>query len=135
MSDYRSESEKFVTEFLDYVYKYDIQDEFNKRTQKMERSAGVTKLISHAESIFPARSKGGRQKIENIEEVIAEAKNVVDRRDVFARKIQQNGAARGLLEKLVRCPPEQTLEVLQLAEEFLQAEEGKKEFYVPTDSK
>lgn len=136
MTDYRSAAEKFVTEFLDYVNQYDIQDEFDKKTQKMVRSAGVSKLIQQASTVFPPRVAVGKVEtdaITNMDEVIAESKNVIDRRDDFSRKIQQNGAARGLLEKLVTCPPEETLSVMLLAQEFIAAEKGEKEFYVPAD--
>ena len=129
--DYRSASEKFVTEFLDYVEKYDIFDEFDKRTQKMARSAGVDALIKKASGVFPPRVKVGQIEnalVKDMDVTIEGAKNILDKRDVFARKIRDNGAARGLLEKVMTGDEK----AIALAYEFLRAEKGEKEFDVPT---
>lgn len=131
--DYRSEAEKFVTAFLDYVYKYDIQDEFDKKTQKMIRSPGVEALVKQAESVFPARADDGKTETDKLskEEVDAVIENnsvVVDRRDVFSRKIQENGASQGLLRRVLQGDQE----AIGLALELVKADDGEKEFYVPT---
>ena len=132
MSDHRSLAEKFVTEFLDYVEKYDIFDEFDKRSQKMVRSAGVDALIKKAASVFPGRVKIGQLENDAISKVtksiiIEEAPNIIDRRDLFSRKVQENGSARGLLEKVLLGDKKAII----LARELVDADNGKKEFYVP----
>lgn len=135
MTDYRSKAEIFVTSFLDYVEKHDILDEFDKRTQKMVRSPGVEALVKEASQVFPARVKIGKKETdkltpEQIDVAVTESPNVLDRRDVFSRKIQSNGAARGLLERVM----EGDTEAMALAAEFLQAEKGEKQFYVPPEN-
>lgn len=127
MTDYRSEAEKFVTAFIDYVNKYDIQDFFNKKTQKMETSPGVAKLIQQAQEVFPERIgiEGTKNLSKNqVTEAIQSSDNVVDRRDEFSRKIQANGAARGLLERVLAGDEE----ARHLAHELIAADNGEKEF-------
>jgi hypothetical protein len=132
LTDYRSAAEKFVTEFLDYVEKYDILDEFDKRTQKMIRSAGMVKLINQAATVFPPRVKIGKIETDGIVDMdatILASNNVLDRRDIFSKKIQTNGGARGLLERIL----EGDVTAIPLARELLEADKGEKEFYVPTE--
>lgn len=132
--DYRSKAEIFVTEFLDYVTQHDILDEFDKRTQKMVRSAGVEKLVKMASEIFPPRVKRGKLETDKLsEQEISDAINgapnvVVDRRDVFSRKVQANGAARGLLAAVLAGD----MDAIELSKEFLAADAGEKNFYDTT---
>lgn len=129
MTDYRSEAEKFVTEFLDYMSRYDILDEFDKSAQKMVRSAGVNALYTKAQSIFPPRVPIGKVETDKLseevlEQLVTESPNVIDRRDVFSRKISDAGSARGLLAGVLEGNPDAVI----LAQEFLKAERGEKEF-------
>lgn len=133
MSDFRSNAEKFVSNFLDYIYKYDIHDEFDKRTQKMVRSAGVQALVKEAEAVFPKRADDGKAEtdkltVDELESAIDASNNVIDRRDVFSRKIQKNGAARGLLERVLAGDKD----AVDMARELIAADNGKKEFHVQT---
>lgn len=134
MTEFRSAAEDFTTKFLDYVQTYDILDEFNKQTQKMQRSAGVEKLIKHAQSVFPPRVADGQKENEKLtEEQVQEAASrdnvvVLERREDFGRRIAANGGARGLLEKVLAGDPE----AIAQAVDFVAAEKGEKEFYVPT---
>lgn len=134
MTDYRSKAEVFVTEFIDYVNKHDILDYFDKRSQKMTRSAGVEALIRQANEVFPARvGKEGTDKLTEVEiaEAVEASPNVIDRRDVFSKKIQDNGGARGLLERILNGD----LAALPLAQELIDADNGDKEFYEPSKNK
>lgn len=129
MDDYRSKAEIFVTRFLDYVQVYDIKDFFNKSTQTMERSPGIQALITEAESVFPTRVISGKTvtdaiDAEVVEELINTSPNVIDSREVFSRKIKDAGAARGLLERVIAGD----MEAIELAKEFIKAENGEKEF-------
>jgi hypothetical protein len=128
MTDYRTEAEKFVTEFLDYVDEYDIQDKLNKRTNKMERSAGVETLVKRARGIFPERQKGPSKLPEaQLVAAIEASPNVVDTREMFARKTQENGGVRQMLKEIL----EGNQDAIERAHEFFAAENGEKEFYVP----
>lgn len=130
MTDYRSAAEIFVTAFLDYMYKEDICDEFDKKTQKMIRSAGVQKLLDDAEAIFPPRAgKEETDKLtpEQITEAVEASPNVINLQNVFARKIQQNGGARELLARVLAGDPEAVV----LGKELIAANEGEKNFDVP----
>lgn len=131
MSDYRSDAEKFVTDFIDYVQQHDILDQLNKRTQKMERSPGVDALVKQAMAVFPERiGDAGNKKLtpKQMDAAIAAAPNVEDMRAVFARKVQANGSARGLLEKVLAGDDE----ARELAEKLIRADKG--EEFVPTNS-
>ncbi|RZK44828.1 MAG: hypothetical protein EOO61_02335 [Hymenobacter sp.] len=131
MTDFRSKSEEFVSKFLDYIYKYDIKDNFNNQTQKMERSAGVEKLIAQAQAVYPRADNGqvenSKLAVEQMEEAIEKSSNVLDLREEFARKIAANGSARGLLEKVLSGDEAAKLEAI----EFIKAERGEKEFREP----
>ena len=130
MTDYRSAAEIFVTAFLDYMYKEDILDEFDKKTQKMVRSAGVQKLLDDAEAIFsPRAGKAETDKLtpEQITEAVEASPNVINLQNVFARKIQQNGGARELLARVLVGDPEAII----LGKELIAANEGEKNFDVP----
>jgi hypothetical protein len=131
MTDYRSKAELFVTEFLDYINKHDILDHFDKKTQKMIRSAGVEALIRQASDVFPPRVAIGKAETdkltsEQVSNSIEESENVLDRRDAFSRKIQTNGGAKGLLERIL----EGDVTAIPLARELIDADNGDKEFYV-----
>ena len=130
MTDYRSEAEKFVTDFIDYVNQHNILDQFNKRTQKMERSPGVDALVKQAMSIFPDRQKGPT-KLSNpeLDEAIKAAPNVVDTRSMFARRTQENGGVRAMLRAIVEGSPDAD-EAVERAKEFFAAEDGTKKFDV-----
>jgi hypothetical protein len=128
MTDYRSEAEKFVTDFLDYVYEHDILDKLNKQTQRMERSPGVQALVKQAEAVFPSRIKRGQEAPaltdSERQEAIESASNVVDTREMFSKKMQQNGGARKLLRALYNGEEGAP----EAVKEFLAAEDGTKEF-------
>lgn len=130
MTDFRSEAEKFVTSFLDYVETHDILDHFDRRTQKMERSPGVQALIAEAQTVFPPRVDDGKKATDNLPqekiEILVESPNVIDRRDVFSARIQKNGAARGLLERVLNGDQE----AVNLAAELIAADRGEKEFKI-----
>ena len=134
MSDFRSDAERFVTEFLDYVYKYDIRDQLNKQTQRMERSPGVETLVKMAQAVFPERKPGGKSAREMTEltaeqrdEAIAEALNVIDTRAQFSARIAMNGGLRGL----VMAVGEGSQQAIDDLVEFVKAEKGLKEFHEP----
>ncbi len=128
MTDYRSDAERFVTEFIDYVNKHDIKDYFNKQTQRMERSPGVEMLIKKARSIFPERQAGPHKLTdEQLDEAIAAAPNVVDTRAQFSAKVAANGGLRGLVMALGTGDEE----ALHNLVEFVKAEQGIKEFHEP----
>ena len=133
MSDYRSDAEKFVTDFLDYVHNHDILDHFDKRTQKMIRSAGVEALIKQAKAVFPPRADDGKAETDKLtedqrDEAIKNSSNVVDTREMFAARVQKNGGVRRILRELMDGNPQ----ALKDAEEFFAAEDGEKEFHVST---
>jgi len=129
MTEFRSKAEEFVTFFLDYMYNADIKDELNRRTQKMERSAGVQDLLRRAEGVFPQRAKDGKAetdklKAEQVDKAIAESANVLDTREMFARKVAKNGGTHQLLRDLYAGHPEARERVA----DFLAAEDGEKDF-------
>ena len=134
MSDYRSSAEIFVTAFLDHVRRHDILDEFDKRIQKMVRSEEIEALVKMASDVFPPRVKEGKKETDKLTEeqvsvAIANSPNLLDRRDVFARKIQTNGAAQGLLEQVLKGDPI----AKELAQEFIRAIHGEKQFDVSSN--
>lgn len=129
MSEYRSAAEQFVTEFLDYVEKYDIKDELNKRKNIMERSPGVEALIKKAQAIFPPRVDVGKVETDKlteaqVDEAIATSPNVIDTRARFAKRVAANGGTHALLRQLYADEPG----AREAVEAFLNAEDGKMEF-------
>lgn len=124
MTDYRSAAEQFVTEFLDYVYQYDIRDKLNMQTNKMERSPGVAKLIQKAEAVFPPRIKRGEEAptltAEQIDEAVKTSPNVVDTREEFSRRVAKNGGTHALLRALYKGEPD----AIERVKEFFAAEDG-----------
>ena len=133
MGEYRSEAEIFVTSFLDYIDEYDILDKLDRRTQKMVRSAGVESLIAQARNVFPKRIEKGQTIPVPAPEVVdqlVQADNVIDTREMFARKTAENGGVRAMLRAIVEGRPDAS-EAFEQAKEFLAAEDGKKEFAVP----
>ena len=134
MTDYRSDAERFITEFLDYVYKYDIRDQLNKQTQRMERSPGVETLVKMAQSIFPERKPGGKsaEEMRNLSDAerntaILASPNVVDTRAMFSAKIAANGGLHGLVMAVGDNVPG----ALEDLVEYVKAEKGLKEFHEP----
>lgn len=129
MSEFREAAEAFVVEFIRYVDKYDINDEYNKKTNKMERSPGVQSLIDQARKVFPEQVDDGKTETDKlsvvqVDEAIANSPNVIDTRDMFSRKIQENGGVRRLLEEVLNGSEEARLQAV----EFFRAERGEKEF-------
>jgi len=130
--DHRSAAERFVSKFLDYIYKTDIEDYFNKTTQKMERSAGVDALVKQAEAVFPGRPLNGKsaqaenEKLSEADKdaAIAASPGVVDTREMFARRVAKNGGTHKLLRDLFDGKSDAHDRVA----EFLAAEDGEKEF-------
>lgn len=124
---------RFVVDFLKYYEKEDILDLLDKRLNKMVTSPGVLQLVADARDILPPRADDGQ--IENaklsqkeLDDAVTKSENVIDTREMFSRKVQANGSARGLLEKVLnREGP-----AIELAREFLKAERGEKDFEVPT---
>lgn len=109
----RSDAEKFVTRFLDYVYKYDILDDFDVKNQKRVRSPGVQALIEQAEKVFPPRKKGVVAADEMAElteeqrsEAIEASEDVVDMRAEFAKRTARNGGLRAILRQIMAGDPE-----------------------------
>jgi len=130
LSDYRSDAEKFVTDFIDYVNRYDILDQLNKHTQKMERSPGVEALVKRARAIFPDRKSGPTTLSEpELDIAINAAPNVVDTRAMFSKRMQENGGVRAMLRAIVEERPDAD-EAVERAKEFFAAEDGMKKFDV-----
>lgn len=124
---------QFVADFIKYYEAYDIQDLLDKKLNKMVTSPGVLRLVADARDILPARADDGNAanlalSAKEIDEAIEEAHNVIDTREMFSRKVQANGSARGLLEKVLKGD----VEAIAQAQEFVKAENGEKEFEVPT---
>jgi len=129
MGEFRAAAEKFVSDFLDYIYKADIKDSFNKRTQEMERSPGVQALIKQAESVFPPRAKDGRKETDKLSEddrnaAVEAAANVVDTREMFSRRVAKNGGTQRLLRDLYEDKPG----AQQAVQAFFDAEDGVTKF-------
>ena len=130
MSEFETGGREFAIDFLNYYDKYGINDEFDKRTQKMVPSAGVLALVKQAKSIFPERAAGEQKKLndsltkEQVDEAIASDSNVLDTREMFAKRVARNGGTHALLRALYKGEPGASEAVL----EFLQAEDGEKEF-------
>ena len=61
-------------------------------------------------------------------EAIESSVNVLDTREMFSRKVQQNGGLRRLLREVIGGDNK----AFEEAVEFFKAEDGKKEFNVPT---
>ena len=126
MGEFRSEAEQFVSYFLDYIYKEDIKDELNKRTQKMERSPGVQDLVRRAQAVFPERAKDGNLENKKLSEAqidaaIVGAPNVADLRKEFGKRTQANGGTRKMLRDLYAGEPG----AAEAVREFLDYEDGK----------
>jgi hypothetical protein len=129
MTEFREAAERFVSDFLDYIYKADIKDDYNKRTQTMERSPGVEALIKQAEAVFPARVKDGQKANaqltdEQRETAMQATPNIVDTREMFSRRVQKNGGTQKLLRDLYEGRPGAS----DAVKEFFDAEDGKTKF-------
>ena len=123
---------QFVVDFIKYYEKEDIKDFFDKAKNKMLTSPGVLALVAEARDILPARVEDGRLEVaklstEDLDKAITLSENVIDTREMFGRKVQANGSARGLLEKVLAGDEAAILQ----ATEFVKAERGEKEFEVP----
>jgi hypothetical protein len=133
MSDIREDALQFVANFIAYYEDHDILDKFDSKRNKQTTSDGVLALVKQARSILPRAEDG---QIENskltatqIDESIQLSANIVDTREMFSRKVQDNGSARGLLEQVLSGDQASIL----LATEFIRAQKGEKEFgEVPT---
>jgi hypothetical protein len=135
MNDMRSEAEKFVSEFLDYVEEYDILDYYNKQRQKMQRSAGIETLIKRAKTVFPERKPDGESaklmaelNQEERDKAIEASSVVIDTREMFSRRVAKNGGVRRMLREVIQGNPIALAEAM----EFFAAEDGEKEFHVPS---
>lgn len=128
MTDYRSDAERFVTAFIDYVEEHDIKDYFDTKMNKMERSPGVENLVKQAKAVFPERiGLEGTKDLSTTEvsEAIEASDGVViDRREDFARRVQANGGVRKMLRSLFNGEPDAHDRVA----EFFAAEDGEKPF-------
>lgn len=102
----------FVRDFLNFVEKHGIFDEFDKDSQKMVTSVGIKALIEEAQSCLPEKLKP-KQAAERMrdlndderEKLIkdSDAQKVIDMRKVFQDKMSKNKGAQGLIEKLVKA--------------------------------
>lgn len=102
----------FIRDFLDYVEKVGIYDEFDNTTQKMVTSKGVYDLIQQARSCMPEKLKPAQaaRAMRDLSEserdrLIGQSENdsVVDLRKEFQAKMSRNGGAQGVLRQLVEA--------------------------------
>jgi len=100
----------FIRDFLNYVEKVGIFDEYDRDTNKMKTSAGVEALIKEARSYLPPKLKGieAAAKMRDLDPDMRdqliqqdEEKRIIDMRTEFARRQAENGGAQGLLKRLV----------------------------------
>jgi hypothetical protein len=88
----------------------------------------VEKLILQAQAVFPRADNGKTEtdKLteEQVDEAVESSENVIDTREMFARKVAENGGVRTMLRGLFEGDPE----ARERAAEFLAAEDGEKEF-------
>lgn len=127
---FRSAAEKFVTEFLDYMYDPDILDQLDKKTNKMVRSPGVEKLYQKASRVFPKRVDDGKAETDKLTQdeqdaaIAASPGVVLDTREMFGRSTQKNGGVRELLRQVMQGDEA----AMARAADFFAAEDGQKEF-------
>lgn len=100
----------FVRDFLNYVEKVGIFDEFDRDTQKMVTSSGVQSLIKEAQTCLPEKLKPRQaaQRMRDLndaerEQLIKEAEDgrILDMRKTFQDKMSKNGGAQGIIARLV----------------------------------
>jgi hypothetical protein len=128
MSDIREQALQFVADFIAYYEEYDILDKFDARRNKQVTSDGVLGLVKQARSIIPRAEDGqienSKLTADQVDEAVQNSPKIIDTREMFARKVQDNGSARGLLEQVLSGDQAAIL----LATEFVRAEKGEKEF-------
>ncbi len=102
----------FIRDFLAYVNKVGIYDEFDKDAQKMVTSQGVEALIKEAQRYMPDTLKPMAASLrmrdltdDERDRAIAdsEAGRIIDMRQEFQRRMAKNKGAVGLLEKLIEA--------------------------------
>ena len=121
----------FIRDFLKYVEKVVIYDEYDKETNKMKTSVGVLNLIKQAKESMPEELSGGEAAAlmkdlsdDHRDSLIKSAGDrVYDARTQFARKMASNAGARGLLEQIVKSDGSNMHELLETAHTFVYADE------------
>jgi hypothetical protein len=102
----------FIRDFLNYVDKEGIYDQFDKDTQKMVTSAGVEALIKEAKSYLPEKLKpleaAKRMRDLNEDErdqliKDADEARIIDLRKRFQKKMSINQGAQGIVARLVEA--------------------------------
>jgi hypothetical protein len=103
-----------ITEPLDFIHLFitfadseGIYDKYDKESNKMVTSPGMTNLIKLAREFFPQMPKGVPAAMmrdltneERSKAIAGSPDKVIDMRAHFAAEMQQNGSARGLLQQL-----------------------------------
>lgn len=124
----------FIARLLNYYKSEGIFDEYDKDSNKMKTSAGIHSLMTEAQSFFPDMPKGEPARLmreltpEQRAVSVADNDKVIDRRDLFAKKMQENGSSRGLLIKMTEAlesgDSTAFAEYLQEAKKFKEYEDG-----------
>jgi hypothetical protein len=127
----------FVRDFLNYVEKVGIFDEFDKESQKMITSAGVQSLIQEARSCLPEKLKPvqAANRMRDLNEAerdaliqSSEKERVIDMRKEFQKKMSENGGAMGIVERLVETVENSDMgditEILQDAKALIKGPEN-----------
>jgi hypothetical protein len=124
--DYKRAFE-FVRDFHKYELMEGFLDEFDKKSGKMVQSDAMKAFVAEARAIVPHAEDGveadklNRKLSEaQIDEAADAANNVINAQKMFRMKVAANGAARGLLAKVIAGDPE----ARALAEEFVRKEMG-----------
>lgn len=123
----------FIRDFLKYVDKVGIFDEYDKDTNKMKTSSGVEALIKQARQLMPEELSGreaGLRMTELSEAhrdalIKAAGPRVVDLRTEFAKKMAMNGGAHKLLTDIVEAVHcgDDINELIETADTFVHANE------------
>ena len=102
----------FVRDFLAYVEKVGIYDQFDADTQKMVTSPGVQKLIKDAATYLPEKLKPAEAAHRMRDLTVAErnrmieqadAGRVLDLRKQFQEKMRRNGGAQGIVRRIAEA--------------------------------
>lgn len=118
----------FVRDFLAYIEKVGIYDQFDAETQKMTTSPGVQKLIKDAHTYLPEKLKPleAATRMRDLTDAerdqmikTADADRVVDLRKKFQRKMSLNGGALGIVERITHAVDVNDTD--ELAKAFLDA--------------
>jgi hypothetical protein len=128
---YETGGREFAIDFINYFEKEGINDEFDKKTQKMVPSPGVLALVRQAKAIFPERMPDDgheRNKVlpeDERQAAIDAGPTVVDMQKVFARRMAVNKGAQGLLMQLAEAGGDsaKVAELLDQAKEFAEWQE------------